>query len=373
MAGMPTRRFRALGAAALAAALLFGAAACTTEPPEPEPTTPTATPTPTRPADLPYVDRPSGMIWDSGSFSHKPSQGADFAELRGRDLDVVAVSPTRDSWSAMFSDWWLTELPEGFEGPLNVAVPMFPKNGSMAAAARGDYDAQWRRLGQMIAKDHPTSYVRPGWEMNIHNWDWSANPDNVEQFKEAFRRASVNLKRGGNDLRIVFNPNEGKGDTLPDATMAWPGDEYVDIVGIDAYDWHPPYDEKGWEEHRTKHQGWDFWANFARERGKKFAVPEWGVIRGSENSGGDNPKYIDYVYEWMERNADIMAFETYFDETEDYCKCALSLNPRAAEAYKKWMDKLVYSPEQIAEARRTMSPAPSPTDIASPAPAGTGG
>lgn len=212
-------------------------------------------------------------------------------------------------------------------------------------------------------------------EMNIHNWDWAANPDNVEQYKEAFRRASVNLKRGGPKLRIVFNPNEGRGDTLPDATMAWPGDEYVDIVGIDAYDWHPPYDEKGWEEHRTKNQGWDFWADFARQHGKKFAVPEWGVIPGSEASGGDNPAYIDYVYAWMLKNADIMAFESYFDEPADYCKCALSLNPNAKAAYQKWMDKLEYTPQEKAAAEPTVSPTdvPSPTDTATPVPAGTGG
>ena len=46
--------------------------------------------------------------------------------------------------------------------------------------------------------------------------------------------------------------------------------------------------------------------NFAREHGKKFAFPEWGVIAGNENSGGDNPKFIDYAYGWMEQNADIM-------------------------------------------------------------------
>ena len=35
-----------------------------------------------------------------------------------------------------------------------------------------------------------------------------------------------------------------------------------------------------------------------------------GVIAGNENSGGDNPKFIDYAYGWMRQNVDIMAFET---------------------------------------------------------------
>lgn len=347
MARMTQRTTRALAAAATSMALLFGAAACTTPSPEPTPTGPTATPTPTRPP-IPYVARPSGLIWDSGSNGHDDQQNAAFAHMRGRPLDVLGVAPTRDSWDQLLDDWWLSgdTIPANFKGTLNVAVPLFPKDGSMGAAARGDYDEQWQILGRMIAKRYPTAYVRPGWEMNIHNWDWSANPDNVEQFKEAFRRASVALKKAGPKLRIVWNVNEGKGDSLPDATMAWPGDQYVDIVGMDAYDWHPPYDEKGWEEHRTKNQGWDFWGNFARQKGKKFAFPEWGVIAGNENSGGDNPKFIDYAYTWMEQNADIMAFETYFDEKADYCKCALSVNPASRAAYQQWMKKLVYPADQ---------------------------
>lgn len=339
MGFMPRRTARALAAATLSGAFLFGAAACTTTPsPEPSPSA-----TATRP-EIPYVQRPSGLIWDSGSFGHESGQNAAFATMRGRPLDVIGVAPTRDSWDSIFSDWWLSSntIPSDFRGTLNVAAPLFPEDGNMEAAASGEYDEQWRRLGAMIAQRYPTAYVRPGWEMNIHNWDWSANPDNVEQYKEAFRRAATNLKAAGPQLRIVWNPNEGKGNTLPDARDAWPGDEYVDIVGLDAYDWSPPYDAEGWERHRTKDQGWDFWGNFAREHGKKFAFPEWGVIAGNENSGGDNPKFIDYAYGWMEQNADIMTFETYFDEPADYCRCALSVNPEAENAYKQWMQRLVY-------------------------------
>lgn len=332
---------RALAAAGLSMALLFGASACTTPSPEPTPTATTATQT--RPP-IEYVQRPSGMIWDSGSNGHEVQQNRDFAQMRGRPLDVLGVAPTRDTWDTLLGDWWLSDdtIPADFRGTLNVALPLFPKDGSMEAAANGEYDEQWRRMGRLIAAKYPTAYVRPGWEMNIHNWDWSATPENVEQYKEGFRRAAKALKEGGPKLRIVWNVNEGKGNSLRDATLAWPGDEHVDIVGLDAYDWHPPYDEKGWEQHRTKEFGWDYWGDFARRHGKKFALPEWGVIAGNENSGGDNPKFIHYAYEWMERNADIMAFETYFDEPAEYCKCALSINPNARAAYQEWMDKLTY-------------------------------
>lgn len=285
--------------------------------------------------------RASGLPWSSGVFSHKAARGADFATRRGRPVDVLAVFPTRDSWDTLMGDWWMgpTAVPDGFTGTLAVGLPLFPTDGSMAAAARGDDEKRWRAMGELIASRHPDAWVRIGWEMNIPNWPWAATPANVESYKQAFRHAATGLRAGGPNLRIVFNPNEGVG-SLPDARAAYPGDEYVDDIGLDAYDWDPAYTPEGWEKHRTGPGGWDFWATFARERGKTFSVPEWGVIPGSSTSGGDNAGYITSVMTWMGENADIMSFDAYFDETADYCRCALSLNPAAQRAYIDMMPRL---------------------------------
>ena len=292
----------------------------------------------------------SGLPWRSGVFSHDVERTAGFEAARGRPVDVLAVFPTRDSWDTLMDPWWMgpSAVPEGFSGTLNVGLPLFPDDGSLEAAASGAYDEQWRRMGELIASRYPDAYVRPGWEFNIPNWRWAATEENVSEWQTAFQRASVNLRAGGTDLRIVWNPNEGRGGSLPDATRAWPGDEYVDVVAIDAYDWYPAYTGGGWEEHRTKEQGWDYWGNFAREHEKSFAVPEWGVMTGSPASGGDNPQYITAVLDWMAEHADIMEFETYFEETEDYCRCALSQNPAAQEAYTRTLDLLA---ERLADVR----------------------
>ncbi|STD15396.1 Beta-mannanase [Dermatophilus congolensis] len=306
-----------------------------------------------------YTPRPSGLLWDSGVFGHDPKITGAFEKMRGHKLDVLGVSPTRGSWEEHLSDWWLTEktIPAGFSGTLNISVQLFPKDGTLEKAAQGAYNEDFKRLGALIATKYPNAYVRPGWEFNIVNWPWKATPSNVGTFKTAFRQASTSLKSGGPDLRIVWNPNEGRGNSLPDATTAWPGDDVVDIVGIDAYDWSPPYDQKGWKEHRTRPQGWDYWGTFARTHGKKFALPEWGVIRGSEESGGDNPQYIHYAYGWMYANRDIMAFDTYFEEPDDYCKCALSINPEAQRAYMAWMPQLTYHAPGSATAATAALPA----------------
>lgn len=279
--------------------------------------------------------RPSGLAWHSGVFSHDAARTVEFEKARGRPVDVLAVFPTRDSWSTIMQDWWMgpSAVPAGFSGTLAVGVPLFPDDGSMAQAAAGADVERWEELGRLVASRYPDAWIRPGWEFNIPNWPWAVTPQNAQEYKSAFRHAVTGLRRGGPGLRIVFNPNEGRGASLPDAAMAYPGDDVVDVIGIDAYDWYPAYRGEGWQEHRSKDQGWDYWAEFARSRGKKFAVPEWGVMAGSEASGGDNPDYIESVLAWMGEHADLMAFDAYFEETEEYCRCALSLNPAAQAAY----------------------------------------
>lgn len=291
-------------------------------------------------ADVP--PRPSAMAWDSGTNSHDAGRNANFAKVRNRAIDVIGVSPTRDSWEEVLNPWWMSEsaIPTDFKGTLSVAPPLFPENGSLAAAAAGEYNAQWEQLGRLIATKYPTAYVRPGWEFNIHNWKWSANPQNVDQWKAAFQNAATHLKKGGPQLRIVWNPNEGRGDTLPNAEDAWPGDAYVDIVGIDAYDWDPPYTGNGWTTHKTQNQGWDHWLNFTKAHGKKFALPEWGVMPGSGNNGGDNPEYVKNVLGWLKANASYVAYDAYFDEPAAYCKCDLTQNPQASAAYVAAVSRL---------------------------------
>ncbi|GAB49731.1 glycosyl hydrolase [Mobilicoccus pelagius] len=334
---MGIRAIRGIAAGAAAVVLLLAGCGDADEPaPAPPTTTAPERPPFTPPADTPPRGTLSGLPWDSGVVHNKAGLATEFEELRGRPLDVIGVAPTRDTWKDLLDSWWLTDnsIPPGFEGTLNVALPLFPGDGSMERAASGADNAQWEKMGRLIASKYPTAYVRPGWEMNIVDWPWRATEENVEQYKQAFRHASTSLKKGGPHLRIVFNPNEGKGNSLADATLAYPGDDVVDVVGIDAYDWSPPYDDgRGWQKHLTQPGGWDFWGEFARSHGKMFAVPEWGVIPGSSSSGGDNPAYITHVMGWMKANADIMTFDSYFDEREDYCRCSLTQNPQARRAY----------------------------------------
>lgn len=287
----------------------------------------------------------SGVPFAVGVFGQDKARTGKFQQVVGRPVDIISVFPQRGSWDSIMDTWWLDTAPEGFEGTLDVGVPLWQEDGDLATAAAGGYNQQWETLGRTIQQRYPGSTVRIGWEFNLGGWDHHATPENVEQWKKAFRHASQSLKKGGPSLKVSWNPNKGKGDSLPDATQAWPGDDVVDLVGLDAYDWWPAYNEQTWPEHRDGDQGWKFWVDFARAHGKPFHVPETGVAPGNANGGGDNPFFIDATLNFLaEENAKdgIVESWVYFDETEPYIRNSIAAGqtPKSGQALKAQLDQL---------------------------------
>lgn len=282
----------------------------------------------------------SGVAWKSGVFGHGKVGGQralEFEAMRGKKLDLISVFPARDSWEAINDTWYLRELPAGFSGQLEIGMPLFPKDGNLSTAAAGGYNQQWTDWARMIAEKYPQSYVRPGWEMNINNWYWAATEGNAAQWKAAFKNAATSIKAGAPSLKVAWIANAGVGNSLADATKVYPegDDSYIDVIGIDSYDWWPAYTASTWPQHRDGEGGWAFWMNFAQKHQKKFAVPEWGVAPGNDNGGGDNPFYIQMVYEFLAENAAWVEYECYFEEKDAYIASWLSggANPKAAAQY----------------------------------------
>ncbi len=92
---------------------------------------------------------------------------------------------------------------------------------------------------------------------------------------------------------IQFDWNVSNGGNRYDSTRFYPGDEFVDYVGVDVYDlsWADntyPYPEDCSADCRLKRQkaawqnifsskfGLAFWSGFAAEHGKPLSLPEWG-------------------------------------------------------------------------------------------------
>lgn len=287
----------------------------------------------------------SGLPWKSGVYSHSPEKTTRYEQSLGRRTDVVNVFVTRDSWHTMINPWWLNVAPPGYDGTLEVAVPLWPGDESLEATAAGERNAQWEHLGCMLEERYPGSSVRIGWEFNLKGWHHGANEDNLDRWIDGFRHASTSLKQGGPGLQVVWGPNGRVSDGLADATRAWPGGEYVDVVALSYYDWFPPLDtpEKAREKFAEPHD-LNFWIDFARRQGKRFALSEAGVAPGNSHGGGDNPVYIDEV---LGRLREVEAEDpgriesvVYFDEPDPFLRNSIAGGqvPRTAAALKDQLD-----------------------------------
>lgn len=286
----------------------------------------------------------SGLRWASGAFmtEQRPGMHNAFGRWRKAKTDLAITYTGRSSWSEIVNPTWLFAAWKNAPQTLVIGAPPFPERPaySLAACSRGDYDRQWRRFGANIAKARLASrtIVRLAWEFNGEWQQWAARKpaDFVRCWRHVFR--AVESRAPG--LRWDWTVNRGNSEgVMKDPRKAWPGKKYVDIVGVDSYDgWPAVRGRAGWNVQYAGDYGLKFWADFARSKGKRLSVPEWGLHRGSAwagHNGGDNPYYIRKMFGFFREQRGNLAYEAYFNDAEPEHMTALSVNPRGAAEYRR--------------------------------------
>ncbi|MCX6462662.1 MAG: glycosyl hydrolase, partial [Pseudonocardiales bacterium] len=278
---------------------------------------------------------PGGLPWHSGVVVGTPDEVAGWEDYRGRQVDVVHGFAARGAWDDITSAGWIMGYYSDFPGIVVISQPFWPEDsgGSLDACAGGAYDDQWAEYGRTLA-DHPGMdvYTRLAWEFNGTWFEWSAT--DAEAWKSCFRSVVDAVRSTAPDARFEWNINaHGSQSCDGDAWNCWPGDEYVDVVGIDPYDHYPSSATAAeFDEQCNDRHGLCYVIDFAREHGKEVGVTEWGVI----NSGiGDNPLYIEKMYETFEAGSDVMAYETYFNSADHNTTLDGGENPESSAAYRE--------------------------------------
>jgi hypothetical protein len=178
-----------------------------------------------------------------------------------------------------------------------IALPMgYSANGQgpngnlFAAIAAGTYDtALQTSVQKWVQGGYTTLYYRPGWEMNGSWFPWSIrNSTDLTNYIAAFRHMYTVLHSAaatyGATVVVVWNPNVGGNQGGGTSTWAnwYPGNSYVDVIGIDNYgspvDGGDPANAPGSTTNFTPLQA----IAFAQTNNKPFAIPE----TGGDNSDG---------------------------------------------------------------------------------------
>jgi hypothetical protein len=284
----------------------------------------------------------SRLPWVSGAhYTHELSGYSEFASWRGRPVDVAHLYVDRNSWQGLVSPGWPLDLFTAFPGKLVLSEPLYPlKLGNNKDCATGAYDEQWKKLGTfLVDRDRADTIIRLGWGHNDDTHYWRADAD-PSDWIACFRRVVNAIRSSDRAVRIdwTFDPIASDTPNARDPYAAYPGDEYVDIVGMDDFDRYPAtHDETSFRQKCESKLGLCRLAEFARSHKKQLSVGEWGVVTCGADPGGDNPLYIRQMVQHFSEYADILAYESYYDEAAgNVCSTLISgERPNAAAEYKR--------------------------------------
>ena len=234
-----------------------------------------------------------------------------------------------DGWADMDGsggslNWLLTPY-RGTGYTLSLGVPIIPTNssgtavGTLAQGATGAFNSYFVTLAQtLVAGGQSNAYLRLGWEFDGSWMAWAATTPSAEASFASYFQQIVTAMRSvpGEQFRFVWDPDAGAfTEAGYSVAAAYPGNAYVDVIGLDAYD-------QSWATPQTPTNAWSSTTlpaltaaqQFASANGKPLAFCEWGVTIRSDGHGlGDDPYYINQMVSWMQSPSNDVTYESYFD------------------------------------------------------------
>ncbi|AYN41281.1 hypothetical protein D9753_23055 [Streptomyces dangxiongensis] len=374
-----SRRLTVVAAAVAATVVLAtgpgsaAGAAWAAGPPAPAPTAPApATPPaiPLAPAASqatpagPAVPVPVRAVPPFGAFLDSGARGvARMAELShwlgGTELRVAHTYLPGGRWRDIegppgFLDVWAHWRREKADRTLVLNVPMQERNEEnvpdsevrrlLGQAAAGAFDRHFRALAEKLVQlKVPDTVIVLGWEMNGTTYTHRCGPD-PDAWKTYWNRIVTTMRAvPGQAFRFDFTPSRGR-DAVP-WTECYPGDDTVDIIGMDSYDQPSGL---SFDQQVKEPLGLQQHVEFAKSHGKPISYPEWGLFRN-----GDNAEYMRRMLAWFDEHRPL------YNTLTDYCPHGVwqcSGNPRSSRIYRTTL----YG--------RTDQPVPAPTPTPTPVP-----
>ncbi|MEU5396657.1 glycoside hydrolase family 26 protein [Streptomyces tibetensis] len=255
--------------------------------------------------------------------------------------------------AADFLDVWAHWRNKKSDRMLVLNVPMQERNEEgvsddevrqlLRRGAAGEFDHHFRVLAERLMKlNVPDTVIVLGWEMNGTTYTHRCGPD-PEAWKKYWNRIVATMRSvPGQKFRFDFTPSRGQ-DAVP-WTKCYPGDDTVDVIGMDSYD-QPngmSFDQQVKEPYGLQHH-----VDFAKAHGKPISYPEWGLFRN-----GDNPEYMRRMLAWMDE------YRPLYNTLTDYCPHGVwqcGANPKSSHLYRSTLFG------RTDQAAPPLTPTPQPT------------
>jgi hypothetical protein len=271
---------------------------------------------------------------------------------------VLAYLDGAATWSQWVHPWvtatthgyssWVAEDPQSRQLILQVnLIPSSLENeddpmGWEQSCANGRFDLHAEQLGEnLVASGLGNSVIRLGAEMN---GPWEADfvgTTTVEQklWATCFANEVTALRQAaGEHFLVVWNPNACT-ENIPYLNF-YPGNAYVDIVGLDLYDGTCTASSRSttritWNQLVNEPAGLASFEAFAKAQKKPMSFPEWGLL---QIPNGDDPAYINGIGSTFTKGD--FAFESYFDAGDSGTLQLGPATPLSLAAFRKWFGSI---------------------------------
>jgi mannan endo-1,4-beta-mannosidase len=213
-----------------------------------------------------------------GAFA--PGMPGDLTSLHAVETAIghkVKIASSYTGWGSPVIDVGVRqEVAQGYI-PLidwNIAITSAQRYWAIASGAGDTYLSQVADAAKSLGH---TVYLRPWPEMNGDFTPYQPTPSGSKptggtpaEFIAAWRHLVTLFRlRGATNVKWVFNPTT---DTYPATTVVstiWPGSAYVDVLGLDGYNWG----NGGWGAWRSFHD--IYFTQYARLVALDPTAPVW--------------------------------------------------------------------------------------------------
>ena len=267
------------------------------------------------------------------------NQIATYQSWLGKTIKTAVYYTGTATWADVEGPSWLLNgncklwLNGGSNRQVSLAIAMPSTGVTLASIAAGTHDAHYRTLADNLA-----TYGLLGIELRVFiefdgTWfAWKAYPGSglESTFVNAYKKIHdvMEARQPSNTWTWVWNPCDHRFTNRTYLESVYPGNSYVDKIGIDCYDQtgqgiNSVYYPSGvTTAQRNTVWAWrlarlNIFKDMAAEKGKPIQFPEWGVIKRNDQyantSGLDNPIFIQGMYDFIFNAANNVSDQYYFD------------------------------------------------------------
>ncbi|HYH48286.1 MAG TPA: glycosyl hydrolase, partial [Acidimicrobiia bacterium] len=292
-------------------AVFVSASAADPEPPLPTPDRPALPAVPSTPATPPR-STPPGALFGAHIEAPGDDHGVQMAAVEERERDLgrrLAIDHHFYPWDKEFpTARERVDLRDG-------RIPMISWNGKTLnlAIGLGQHDELIRTRARAVKALGGKVLIRWMWEMDGRQK--AEHTRHPALYVAAWRRIHDTFaEEGATNVQWVWCPNATafRKQDARNAPAYYPGDDYVDWVCADGYNWAPGRKGDRWRSFASIYKDFYEWGI---ARGKPLMVGEYGA---QERNPGEKAQWITDAREALKSQFPGIKAVVYFDANKDY-------------------------------------------------------